>query len=248
MSSGPAWRDGSHYTNSTSNACTSRGRSHQRRPLGRWWLKWQVRWTTASRAQRCARHEPRMVTVYTRGVTISSVGGHAPAFRVHQAQRGIGVFGAGRTTASYAAGANEPGFYAHLGCSRRRQGEEGQDVTANRRWAHLDSNQGPLPYQAGRVACPSGPKETQIVNGSHKNCGHLQQESGAGFPTSPNEAHRGPSIWEQRMIAGAGASRAFRRRPPRRSTRDCERHWRADAGTHSSVCFDRRSGRNTHGP
>ena len=74
------------------------------------------------------------------------------------------------------------------------EGSEG-DFPANHWWAHLDSNQGPLPYQAGCIACPSRTRETQLVTGSHKNCGHLQRNSWAGFPRRPNEAHRGPGIW-----------------------------------------------------
>ena len=38
-------------------------------------------------------------------------------------------------------------------------------------------------------------REVRLVTGNHKKCDHLQRESGAGFPTRPNEANRGPRIW-----------------------------------------------------
>jgi hypothetical protein len=33
-------------------------------------------------------------------------------------------------------------------------------------WAHVDSNHGPLPYQAGRIACPSRTKEPSSSQGA----------------------------------------------------------------------------------
>jgi len=75
-----------------------------------------------------------------------------------------------------------------------------QDFPTNHWWAHLASNQGPLPYQAGSIACPDGPNETQLVTGSHNNCGDLQRNFGAGFPRRPNEAHRGPGIWVAKRL------------------------------------------------
>ena len=98
-----------------------------------------------------------------------------------------------------AAAIQTHGFGLQAGYRRLFRGSSGRlaahDFPANHRWAHLDSNQGPLPCQAGLIGGPSWPKEAQHVTGSHKKCGHLQRKPGAGFPRRPYEAHRGPDIW-----------------------------------------------------
>ena len=76
----------------------------------------------------------------------------------------------------------------------RAEGGAGE-VPENHQWAHVDSNHGAPPYQAGSIACPSGPSGTHTVTGSHKNCGHLQRKSEPCFPRRPNEGNRGPGIW-----------------------------------------------------
>jgi hypothetical protein len=68
-------------------------------------------------------------------------------------------------------------------------------IPANQWWAHVDSNHGPLPYQAGYLACPSRHNETQVVVRNHNKCDHLQRDLGSHFPRRPNEADRGPGIW-----------------------------------------------------
>ena len=74
------------------------------------------------------------------------------------------------------------------------EGLEG-DFAANHWWAHVDSNHGPLPYQAGISACQERPKSAHRNTGGHQEPLDLQRKSWTRFPTCPVESQGTVRSW-----------------------------------------------------